>query len=256
MQTNIILGLPLNHPGFYIFVFGATLTHYNLHYVAKKVAVKDSARLDWTLANIKTHYILIAIGVVMILYSLTTFRLQHFYILILLGAIAVVYSFPVLPFRKRKRIKDFGILKITTLTLLWTLVTVWFPVNLMPFEAIPFTFVFVKRFVFMFILCLLFDIRDAPVDQSQDIRTLAVWLGNKASYKLCYVLLVLFVGISVSEAIYFHSHFLLAFVFSAIATGMVIEYSKRNNDDITCLAGVDGMMLVQAILVYLFSIKL
>lgn len=256
MQTNILLGLPLNHFAFYVFVFGATLTHYNLHYVAKKVAVVNSERLHWTMNNFPTHFILIAIGVGLIIYSLTTFQLQHFLILILLGAIAVVYSFPVIPFGKRKRIKDYGILKITTLTLLWTLVTVWFPVNLMPFDGVLFTVIFIKRFVFMFLLCLLFDIRDAPVDESQNIKTLAVWLGKDAAYKLCFILLWVFVIFSVGEAIYFEGHFLGAFIISAIATGLIIQYSKKNNDDITCLAGVDGMMLLQALLVYLFSLKL
>jgi len=256
IQTNLVMGLPLNHFGFYVFVFGATLTHYNLHYVSKKIAVENSERFNWTLSHIKTHYGLIVAGVIMIIYSLTTFKLQHFFILILLGAIAVLYSFPVMPIKSGKRIKDFGILKITTLTLLWTLVTVWFPVNQMDFDKQLFAFIFIRRFLFMFILCLLFDIRDAPVDRSQNIRTLAVWLGDKRAYTLCYMLLMVFVFLCIAESVFFPARYFPAFLISAAATGLIINYAQKKNDDITTLAGVDGMMLLQAILVYLFSLNL
>lgn len=165
MQTNIVLGLPFNPPYFYVFVFGATLAQYNMHYVAKTSAIVGSRRLQWSLKNRKIHFILLGIGVSMIIYSLFGFSLYHFGILILLGCIAFFYSFPMLFLGKK--IKDFGILKILTLVLLWTLVTVWFPANRMGYEGVSFAFVFFKRFVFMFVLCLLFDIKDAPIDSMQ-----------------------------------------------------------------------------------------
>src|SRR6185437_12937670 len=111
--------------------------------------------------------------------------------------------FPVIPFGKKKRIKDYGVLKIITLSLLWTLVTVWFPVNSMNVETKLFLFVFVKRFVFMFILCLLFDMRDIEIDNNENIHTTAVVLGRKKSYFLAYVLLVIFIGLSIVQYQYF-----------------------------------------------------
>ncbi|MEO8823758.1 MAG: hypothetical protein ABI366_09285, partial [Ginsengibacter sp.] len=128
IETNILLGLPLNSFSFYCFVFGATLLQYNLHYSTKKIAIKNSERLQWSLKNKKIHFYLLIIGALLILFSFFSFHLKHFLILACLGAISFLYSFPFLPFGKRRRIKDYGFLKIVTLSLLWTLVTVWFPV--------------------------------------------------------------------------------------------------------------------------------
>lgn len=138
---------------------------------------------------------------------------------------------------------------------MWTLVTVWFPVNEAPYNTTLFSFIFIKRFIFMFVLCMVFDIRDRQVDHSQSINTLAVVLGVKKAYSLTYVFLILFVLISFLENIFFNAGYLIAFLISSIATAAVIEYSKKNNSDVTCLFLVDGMMILQATLVFLFSLK-
>lgn len=257
METNILLGVPLNSFSFYSFVFGATLVQYNLHYLVKTIAVKDSERLAWSMKNKMIHIILLVSGCVLILYSLFSFHLEHFMILIGLGGIAFLYSFPFLPFGKKKRIKDYGFLKIITLSLLWTLVTVWFPVNDMDVNTKLFLFVLVKRFVFMFILCLLFDIRDEEIDSKEKINTLAVKLGKKKSYILSYFLLALFVLLSFTQYLLFpQTGFFLAMVISAIFTFITVELTKKTNSDFIYLAGIDGMMILQALLVYLFSLKL
>lgn len=255
MQTNIVLGLPLNPPYFYVFVFGATLTQYNLHYVTKTSAIDGSRRLQWSLKNRKTHFLLLGIGVIMIIYSLFGFSLYHFGVLILLGGIAFFYSFPMLFLGKR--IKDFGILKILTLVLLWTLVTVWFPANRMGYDPAEFAFIFFRRFVFMFVLCLLFDIKDGPVDRLQGIRTLGVMLSKKSAHLLCYALLTLFVLMSLGHYLFAPGDgFFLAMLLSAIATGYIVYATRNNNSDVLYLAGVDGMMLLQFLLVYVFSLNL
>ena len=257
IETNILLGVPLNSFSFYCFVFGATLLQYNLHYSTKKIAVKNSERLTWSLNNKRIHFFLLLLGILLILFSFLYFKLKHFIILALLAAISFLYSFPFLPFGKRRRIKDYGLLKIVTLSLLWTLVTVWFPVNSMIGDTLLFMFVFVKRFTFMFILCLLFDLRDIEIDREENIDTLAVVLGKEKSYNLAYGLLVLFVVIALLQYYYLPQlPFFIAMVISASVTFFIIEKTKKTNSDFIYLAGIDGMMLLQAFLVYLFSLKL
>ena len=257
IETNLILGLPLNNFSFYCFVFGATLLQYNLHYSTKKVAVKNSERLRWSLNNKRTHLFFLVLGGSLIFFSLFSFHLKHFIILACLGAISFLYSFPFLPFGKKRRIKDYGLLKIVTLSLLWTLVTVWFPVSNMPEDVVLFMFVFAKRFIFMFILCLLFDLRDIEVDKKENINTVPVMIGKKQSYNLSYILLFLFLIVSLLQYFYLPQlNFFIAMLVSSIVTFLVIEQTKKTNSDIVYLAGVDGMMLLQAVLVYLFSLKL
>jgi 4-hydroxybenzoate polyprenyltransferase len=120
-----------------------------------------------------------------------------------------------------------------------------------------FWLVFVKRFIFMFVLCLLFDLRDLEIDREEKINTLPVKLGKSVCYKLSYVLLGAFVILSVVQYIYLPQlPFLAAMVVSSVVTFWVIEKTKANNSDVIYLAGIDGMMLLQAMLVYAFSLKL
>ena len=257
IETNILLGLPFNSPGFYCFVFGATLLQYNLHYSTKKKAVKNSERLQWSLQNKQVHFILLVIASLLILFSFLSFHLKHFIILACLAAVSFLYSFPFLPMGKRRKIKDYGFLKIVTLSLLWTLVTVWFPVNTMHVDNWLFFLVFIKRFIFMFVLCLLFDLRDLEIDREEKINTLPVKLGKAACYRISYALLILLLLLSVVQYIYIPQlSFLLAMIISLLVTFWIIERTKTNNSDIIYLAGIDGMMLLQAVLVYAFSLNL
>ncbi len=257
METNLLLGLPFNNISFYCFVFGATLAQYNLHYLVKSIAVKDSHRLAWSQRHKQLHLILLVAGIFLILFSFFSFHLKHFIILASLGGISFLYSFPFLPFREKKRIKDYGLLKILTITFLWTVVTVWFPVNSMHFDADLFWLVFVKRFVFMFVLCLLFDMRDIEIDRQENINTLGVKLGLRKSYLLSYLLLIVFVMAAFAQYLYLpQTGFLIAMLISALVTLFIIEWTRKNNSDYIYLAGIDGMMLLQALLIYVFSLKL
>ena len=255
IETNLLLHVALNTPSFYLFVLGATLLQYNLHYYLKLNAIKGSLRMAWSLRNKTAHLVLITVGVILILISLFSFHLHHFIFLLILGIIAFLYSFPALPFTQRKRIKDFGLLKISTLALLWTLVTVWFPVDQISVNGLSFQLVFFRRFIFIFILCLLFDIRDVEVDFTENIRTMPVIIGIRSAYVLCYVLLAIFVLLTLVQFLYIHEKAqLFVMLISALATYFTIEYCKKNNSDFVYLACVDGMMLLQAVMVILTSI--
>ncbi len=172
-------------------------------------------------------------------------------------ALSLFYThFPYYLLRIKKRIKDFGLLKIVTLAFLWTLVTVWLPVDETNFSGFSFQLVFLRRFMFIFILCLLFDIRDTEIDRKENIATLSVKLGIKNSYTLCYLLLIIFILPSIIQFIYLYDSIqLMAMLISAAATAIIIEYSKKNNSDVVYLFYIDGMMLLQALLV-IFTSKL
>ena len=255
IETNLLLHLPLNAYSFYGFVFGATLVQYNLHYLVKVKGGERSLRMAWSVNNRPVLIALTAIGMILIIISFFSFHLHHLIFLVMLGVISFLYSFPFLPFSQKKRIKDYGLMKITTLALLWTLVTVWFPVDQMHFNTGSFLLIFVRRFIFMFILCLLFDIRDTEIDRIENIRTLPVMLGIRKTYLLCYILLLVFVAFTVLQFFKFpETTPLLVMLFSAMATFFTIRYTRNNNSDYVHLAVVDGMMLLQSLLVIITSI--
>jgi 4-hydroxybenzoate polyprenyltransferase len=255
METSLLLDLPFNTVPFYILVFSATLGQYNIHYYIKKEANADSDRFLWSISHKNIHLILNIIGAVGLLFGLFHLKYKHLMVLAIIALITLLYSFPVLPFKRKKRLKDFGLLKILTLCYVWTLITVWFPVSTLTRITPGFELVFAQRFVFMFVLCLAFDIRDMALDGRQGIRTIPVALGTRRSYLLMYAGLVVFLILSVFHFRYSGKFMLLnGMIVSALATYFTIEFSKVRNSDLFYLACIDGMMLLQAMLVFIGSV--
>ena len=253
IETNLLLHLPLNEFSFYSFIFGATLLQYNLHYLFKKPAGKSSDRLAWSQMNKTTHCLLITTGIIPVIMSLFSFGIYQFIFLFVSGIITLLYTVPVLPFKSKKRIKDFGILKIVTLALIWTLVTVWFPAG-QEANTGSFQLIFAGRFIFIFILCLVFDMRDVGVDSIENIRTIPLIAGRQNAYRIIYFFLLLFILISLLQ--YFSTKNFIQFnamLISAFATFFVVKISRKQHSDFFYLACIDGMMLLQAILVIIDS---
>lgn len=254
IETNYLLHLPLNKPGFYFFVFGGVLFQYNLHYFVKKTAHFNSSYLNWSQKNRGLHLILAGVGILFILTGVFDFKIYHFFILLILGLITLIYSLPLLPFTHKKRLKDFGILKITTLVLFWTLITVWLPATQVNYIPKSYLLVFISRFVFLFALCLVFDIRDTEIDKKENIRTIPLITGIKKSYLLIYSLLGLFIMLALIQyAKVNDTGRLNAMILSTAATFIMIIYTRKNKSEIAYLTCIDGMMLLQAFLVIIGS---
>ena len=254
IETNILLGLPLNSPGFYFFVFGASLFQYNLHYYFKPDPGVASERQRWSQRNRNSQKLLLIAGFLVMAVSVWWLQSRHLVILLMLALFASLYSFPILPFKK-KRLKEYGLVKISVLALEWTLVTVWFPADQSGVDPTSYWLVFLRRFIFMYALCLLFDIRDRAADTVAGIDTVPVRLGVKRSYQLVDLLLLFFLALSVWQLVHTGQFaFFNAMLLSALLTKWMMEYSKKINNDYVYLAGVDGMMLLQATLVILGNI--
>jgi 4-hydroxybenzoate polyprenyltransferase len=255
METSLLLRLPFNSFYFYLLVFSATLGQYNIHYYIKREANPDSDRFFWSVQHKKVHLILNIIGAIGLIFGLFHLKPKNFIVLGIIAAITILYSFPFLPFKRKKRLKDFGLLKIFTLSYVWTLITVWFPVITLTKVTPDFQLIFIQRFVFMFVLCLAFDIRDMESDGKGSIHTLPVTLGKKKSYQIIIFSLAVFLIISLMHfRITLHFMQLNGMILSALATYFIIEYAKTRNTDMIYLAGVDGMMMLQAILIGIGSI--
>lgn len=257
METNLLLGLPYNSFYFYLTVFSATLGQYNIHYYIKRSANPDSDRFFWSIQHRKIHLIFNCIGAVGLIIGLTGLKPKNYMVLAIIAIITILYSFPFLPFKHKKRLKDFGLIKIIVLAYIWTLITVWFPtVTLMEITK-GFEVVFLQRFVFIFILCMAFDIRDIKSDSGENIHTVPVFLGEKRSYVLVNILLLVFLILSFLHFRITH-HFMQfnAMVLSALGTYFVIDHAKRLRSDLYYLAVVDGMMMLQPILVMVGSMKI
>jgi len=231
-------------------VFGSTLVVYNTHYIIKKVVPNASDRYAWTEKNRIWHYIFFISGITMCLGSLFWLSWKILLGCVVLGFLSFAYSIPLLPFENKRRIRDFGWIKITVLTSVWTIVTSVLPMLYWdkPLTAYPYEILI--RFVFMFVLCIAFDIRDMQTDLDAQIFTLPNLIGLKNSYRLMNAIIVLFAVLSVIQYFRYPSQTrLIGELIAAVVTKLAIDFTKKHPSDRVYLGLIDGMMLLYALLV-------
>src|SRR5690606_36460976 len=111
----------------------------------------------------------------------------------------------------------------------WTIVTSILPMLYWQTTVVNFPFEVAIRFVFMFTLCVAFDIRDMQTDVEAGIITLPNLIGLKNSYRLIDIALLLFVVFcSIQYAKHPSAVRITGVLLTAIITKMVIEYTKKH----------------------------
>lgn len=169
-----------------------------------------------------------------------------------LAVLSFAYFIPMLP-GKRKRLRDFGLLKIVLLTTIWTAVTAVLPMLVANVSIALWPWEVLLRFVFIFALCILFDIQDIETDAGHNIATLPTRIGERRAYALVYFFLAIFLALSYMQ---FLRHPTLlgrmwAAVFTSIATALVAQIVRKKPSRVLFIAITDGMMLLYAMLALL-----
>lgn len=249
MATEKLLLGRVPEPGtaLHWFVLANTLCIYNLHYFIKKIPAGVSDRADWSLQHRWVHPLLIALGGVISLVCLFYLPLKVIAVSVGLGILSLGYSLPILPFPQKKRLKDWGLLKLFLLSVVWTSVTVLMPMLYWNKSFEAYEVEFLLRFTFMLPLCIAFDIRDMETDKENSIYTLPNAIGLQRCFRLMDGCLVLFAALALWQyARYPIVHRLWSGLAIIIATKIVLVLSRRYRSDIYYLLFIDGMMLVYA----------
>lgn len=230
-------------------VFGSTLCVYNAHYLFKVSLPEVSDRFAWSQYHMIWHTGGLLTGMLCCIISLFFLSWHILLACIVLGILSFAYSLPLLPFANKRRFKDFGLLKIFLLTTVWTIVTSILPMLYWGKGIAGYPFEVMIRFVFMFTLCIAFDIRDMQTDMENRIFTLPNRIGLTNSYRLMDIALVLFVVLSVVQYVRYPSGQRLAGeAITAVCTKLVIVYTRKHQTDKAYLGLVDGMMFLYALL--------
>ncbi len=231
----------------HLFVAANTIVIYNLHYYIKKLPPGLSDRADWSARHTWVHPALIAIG--MLLSGCCVFYLpwKVVGISLALGLLSLGYSLPILPFPQKKRLKDWGLLKLFLLSMVWTCVTVLMPMYNWQKQFADYEVEFLMRFTFMLPLCIAFDIRDMETDKAGRIYTLPNAIGLNNSIRMMDFFLLLFCLLAYWQYTRYPlpDRLLCAWAI-ALCTKLVLVYSRKVNTDVYYLLFVDGMMLAYA----------
>ncbi len=237
-----------------LLVFCATLCSYNFHYILAGCFAQK--KISWQLLLRRptaTILILCGITVVLFVFSRSGTSLIDISVACLL---TLLYSIPLLPFKQLNFARKAGFLKTVLLAFTWMFVTAYLPLaaNQLQFSTTG-MLIMAKRFLFMLMLCILFDNRDINVDKVHGLHSLATDLSPKTMQWLIYaVFTLLFVlnfflgknGITAGQ--------LMALQLSALTTLLVYYYSRRKQGYFFYYFIVDGMMVLMTLLTTVASI--
>lgn len=233
----------------HFFIMACTLAVYNAHYLIKKSTAELSDQYAWVQKNRKWNYVFLLLGFLLSIGFVFQMPPAVWQVCMLLALFSFAYSLPILPFKQKHRLKDFGWLKIVLLATVWTSVTAVLPVLFWHYSILQFPFELFIRFVFLFILCLAFDIRDMEVDLEAGIYTLPNKIGLQNTYTLIRILLFVFFALALIQ--YFRFALLSRLIInivSALLTLIAIRFAHKYPSDYNYILLLDGQMLLNGLL--------
>lgn len=253
-QTALLLHLDINI-FVYGFIFFATTCSYNFYWIVSKLSFADNGDIPRLLKKESTGVFLLCIAAIGSLYCWYMSLIPvHFVITAVLST--VIYSIPLLPLPFLKFTRKAGVLKTILLAFTWTYVTVLIPLG-KDFSLLTNADLFIisRRFLFMLMLCIIFDNRDKDIDKIRGLHSLATVLKPAVLKMVIYfIFALLFIsnflygdyGINFKQSI--------ALQVSTIALLIVYFYSIKKRSYLFYYFLVDGLMLFSALATYIASI--
>lgn len=257
LQTQLFLLGKAQYSPYWIFVFSGSLFLYALHRIVgleKAKPFQEAGRYQ-VIATFKHHiklYAALSILVSAYFFFLLPFHLQLS--LFLPALLSLAYVIPVL--KGKKRLRDIHFVKVFLIAIVWTWLTVILPALELGLEQQLCTLLMcLERVCFVFAITIPFDIRDLEIDQFNKVKTIPSRYGIKKSkaialfllaMALCFAYLNLYtLGISASQ--------FLAYLLSSSIAAFLIVKSTGNRHDYFYTGLLDGTMILQAVLVFLFT---
>ncbi len=259
IETQIQLGMkPQWHPYLFI-IFFATLFEYNLHRFVTIITNKNALyneKHSWVKKHLVLFYVLVAASVLGFTISLFFAKIQ---VLLTFAPIALITMFYSLPLFKNKkhifRLREIHFLKIFLIAFVWSAITVLLPViqSENAYNNIHITLILLERFLFVFSIAIPFDIRDMEIDKQTGLKTIPLLIGETGAYRLSNILLGFFLVICVFHYALLNSWLILyPLVISALSTFLFLNIKIIRKIPFYHFGILDGTMLLQGLMVYLF----
>ncbi len=271
IETNMQHKLALNGIHFYTLIFLGTIWYYTYSYLKHTPTEYQNERTKWYVKNaaILKHtqniilFILIADAAFFIVKYQQSFvamnSLQYGQIL-LFPIIALTYTFNILPFPEIKKLRRIGWLKPFVIGFVWSGFVSVYPVIFYQLQtnhvhadvfSMPSGLLWLKNFMFISTLCIMFDVKDREEDKKAGIKTFAVQLGIKKTILFIIIPLVI-AGIVAFILFVEKNHFPYQRIMAnaipyilLLITAYSLIHKKRKI--IYYLFVIDGLMIVKAI---------
>lgn len=270
IETNMQHALKLNGIHFYTIIFFGTVYYYTFLYL-KGVPVNDlNERVVWYKVNPlvlkKTQNIILIFLVADVFFfiwkykeSFATLNSIKYGQIILFPLIALTYTYNLLPFPNMKKLRRIGWLKPFVIGFVWSGFVTVYPIIFYQIQigshaeifALPSGWLWLKNFMFISTLCIMFDIKDYEEDKVNGLKTFAVQFGASNTIRFIIIPLVL-IGIFSFLRFTIHQGFpvlRIAINFIPYILLLISAYTllHKKRSIIYYLSVIDGLMIVKAI---------
>ena len=231
------------------FVFSSTLFTYNFQRLLKiyfKINVSGQ-RIEWILTHQILVHSLTFLSLLSTLYFAVLFFESVWELFLVSGVISFFYVWKI-PLLNGKNLRDLPGIKIYLIALVWVIICVLMPTILSENSKINETTFLISLALFIALVSITipFDIRDIDLDETSK-KTIPQLIGIKSSVYLSIGLLVLS-QVLLQLLIPFNAGI---WIFTLL--GIFILYQAKNRQpELYFSGGVDGLLMVQIGLLYLF----
>lgn len=251
IATYLLTQRPI-HWMYIAFVFCATFLLYNFPvFVGEGFSAGYSERHFWILRSKKPLAVLSAGALIVTAVIAFHFPFKFLLAFIPITIPAFAYFFPQTHLRSVTGSKSFVV------AIVWTGMTVIYPMLLMSDVGLARALtlenalIVVQNFLFMLPLCIIFNVRDIDYDRSVGVKTLPVVYGVKKTIAICILSLTLFTAVALAFPTFDAAR--TGLLLSAICTAVLILQASESRSDYYYSLWIDGMILLQALLLFLFN---
>ncbi|MGB4842953.1 MAG: hypothetical protein WBP16_00665 [Ferruginibacter sp.] len=239
----------------YGFIFFATLCSYNFYWLLSKAALSGSITIKNLFKKERSGMLMMLIAGAGMLYCFFESALSINFVVTAI-ALTIIYAVPLLPFQFLKFTRRAGVLKTFLLAFTWAYVTVFIPLQktywLLDNADL---FIFTRRFLFMLMLCIIFDNRDKAVDKIRGLHSLATDLKPMAlNILICIIFAVLFISNLFYKDFDIHFYHSIGLQVSTLGLLIVYFFSLKKRGYFFYYFVVDGMMLFSALATFVAGI--
>jgi hypothetical protein len=194
IEASLQQQYPLNHPLFYLGVFAATTWFYTKAYITEKTTPTANPRTNWYIENksfvwwSQLFFLLVCIALFIVFWFTyyDSFHIDGYqlFLLLIFPLVASLYYGISIGLVMNFSLRSIGWLKPFVIGFAWAGVVTVYPVlyhnitNGLPQQLTLIGFLlFLKNFMFVTVLCIMFDIKDYAMDHNQRLKTFVVAFG-------------------------------------------------------------------------------
>lgn len=270
IETNYLYGIPLNGKHFYSIIFAATVFYYTFTYLKHSPKFKINERDIWYKLNYESLRQINNIILLFLIADIAFFIGKHessfkklsainIGQILVFPAVAAAYTFNILPFPEMRKLRRIGWLKPFIIGFIWSGLTSIYPIIIYHVQYnitgniinTTLGLLWLKNFIFITMLCVLFDIKDIEIDRLEGLKTFPVQLGitNTIAFVIIPLILSSVLVILKANALANNDSY-TSLALNLFPYILLVYFSNtlQNHQKIMYyLFAIDGLMIVKAV---------